>query len=586
MSLSGFPSIDRSIIQPAMSAATKFVTYQSKESSKKSKAKAKANESKGNKTKGGETGEEACEEIREVHEHMASALTRLARKLTTEDLQKMTEERCFVAEQVKRARELAEEIKVVAVPELVGELKEVLDGLKGKLGKVGSDGGMHEAAVGRVVYLRPGPLDALVAEGKCTKFVGADGTYVEHLTIPRSLILGAFGGNGQPDVAMEDDLEAIVGCDAQKTIENYALASEVHGTPVFVHTTMTELCKAAEAAHEKEEEPAAKEHMLSVLNALTSIREAYQGMVAEGVADADETRVATLMHLPELRTQQTPVWQTFLDFSAGLLQAAYEKASVSMGAERALEAMRALGTQMHAIVNKMREGVRDAGVFEYFVMEAEEESTDDGHGHEQEQEQEQERESTDDAHEQEEEQASKQRGLVIKKAVEVGMASGSARGLWDYSEEGLEGGSASEDTCVAFFLEGDEAIYGTGGLEEQIKAKRRQHAEAYAAAARGESGPHDREAREAREALVSAGDILHELAELEEKKGNLRTAMQEATRSVPAARVARALEMAMKRKSSESSEAMDSEASVEPARKRSRCGSGREATAAEEDMDA
>ena len=97
-----------------MSAATKsnFVTYKGKGN------KSKANESKG---KGKARGKEAvCEEMREVHEHMASALTRLARPLTTEDLQKMTEERCFVAEQVKRARELVEEIKVVAVPELVG----------------------------------------------------------------------------------------------------------------------------------------------------------------------------------------------------------------------------------------------------------------------------------------------------------------------------------------------------------------------------------------------------------------------------------------------------------------------------------
>jgi hypothetical protein len=70
--------------------------------------------------------------------------------------------------------------------------------------------------------------------------------------------------------------------------------------------------------------------MLSVLSALTSIREAYQSMVAEGVADADETTVATLMHDVELRTQQTPVWQTLPHFSAALLQAAYEEASASM----------------------------------------------------------------------------------------------------------------------------------------------------------------------------------------------------------------------------------------------------------------
>jgi hypothetical protein len=42
-----------------------------------------------------------------------------------------------------------------------------------------------------------------------------------------------------------------------------------------------------------------------------------------------------------------------------------------------MESMRALATQMHMIVDKMREGVHDAGVHEYFVMMPEKESVDE-----------------------------------------------------------------------------------------------------------------------------------------------------------------------------------------------------------------
>jgi hypothetical protein len=258
----------------------------------------------------------------------------------------------------------------------------VLDGLKGKLGKVGKNDSIHEAAVSRVVYLKPGTLDDLVANGKCTTFVGADGEYKSNMTIPRSMILGAAGGNGQPQVPMED-LEAIIGCDAQKTKENYAQASEVHGTPLFVHTTITALCSAAEAVYKMgEDEPVTKEHMRKVLNALTFIRQAYVTMVAEGVADADETTVVTMLHLAELRTQQTPVWQTWPLFSARLLQAACTEASASMSEPHVLESMTALASQMHKIVDKMREGVHDAGVYEYFVMMPEKESVEEEMAHE------------------------------------------------------------------------------------------------------------------------------------------------------------------------------------------------------------
>jgi hypothetical protein len=257
-------------------------------------------------------------------------------------------------------------------------LKAVLYGLKGKLGK--NEDKIHEAAVSRVVYLKPGPLDDLVTDGKCTELVGADGEYKSNMTIPRSLLLGAAGGNGQPQVPM-DDLEAIIGCDAQKTKENYAQASAVHGTPQVVQANITALCNAAEAEHEKAH-PVAKAHMLKVLTALTFIKEAYETMVAEGVADADETTMITMMHLAELRTQQTPLWQMWPLFSAPLLQAARDEAGGSMSEENVMESMRALATQMHMIVDKMREGVHDAGVYEYFVMMPEKEAQDEEMAHE------------------------------------------------------------------------------------------------------------------------------------------------------------------------------------------------------------
>jgi phage gp36-like protein len=347
-------------------SATKFVTY--KPNKRPCAVKPKAGE------------EQVCEKIRQVYDRMVAALTRLACKLTEEDLAKMTEDRRLVVEQVKRARELVEKIQKAELKvelaeleaEVKAELKAVLEGLKGKLGK--NEDKIHEAAVSRVVYLKPGTMDDLVTAGKCTTFVGADGEYKLHLTTPRSLIIGAAGGNGQPQVPM-DDLEAIVSCDAQNTKENYARASEVHGTPLFVHTTITALCSAADAVYKMgEDEPVTKEHMQKVLNALTFIREAYVSMVAAGVADADETTVVTLLHLAELRTQQTPVWQTWPLFSARLLQAACEEAAQSMSETRVLESMRALAEQMHKIVDKMREGVRDAGAYEYFVMMPEKES--------------------------------------------------------------------------------------------------------------------------------------------------------------------------------------------------------------------
>ena len=357
---------------PSMSSATNFVTYKPIKSNKRPCAvKPKAGEA-------GEAGEEVCEEIRQVYERMVAAFTRLACKLPKADLAKMTEDRRFVAGQVKYARTLVEEIQKKSESEaelkieLEGELKAVLDGLKGKLGKVGKDDAIHNAAVSRVVYLKPGTMDDLVTAGKCTTFVGADGEYKLHLTIPRSLILGAAGGNGQPQVSM-DELEAIIGCDAQKTKENYAQASAVHGTSAVVQANITALCNAASAEHTKEKEPVAKEHMRKVLNALTLISDAYAKMVAEGVADADETTMITLLHLAELKTQQTPLWQMWPLFSARLLQAACAEASASMSEERVMESMKALASQMHKIADKMREGVHDAGAYEYFVMMPEKE---------------------------------------------------------------------------------------------------------------------------------------------------------------------------------------------------------------------
>jgi len=342
-----------------MSSATKFVTFNHKSIRRKGAVKPG----------------EVSPAIRQVHDYMGSAFTRLARNLTEADLAEMTEEHRFVAAQVKHARKLVEKIQIQKKSEseaekLEAELKAVLDSVRGKLGKVGDNDSIHNAAVARVVYFKPGQLDDLVTDGKCTTFVGADGEYTVNMTFPRSLLIGAAGGNGQPQVPM-DDLEAIVGCDAQKTKENYAQASAVHGTPQVVQATITALLKAAEAKHTKEEDPEAKAHMLKVFTVLTFISEAYEKMMAEGVADSDETTMITMMHLRKLRTHQTPLWQMWPLFSAPLLQAARDEAGCSMSEENVMESMIALASQMHMIVDKMREGVPDASVFEYFVMKPE-----------------------------------------------------------------------------------------------------------------------------------------------------------------------------------------------------------------------
>jgi hypothetical protein len=114
--------------------------------------------------------------------------------------------------------------------------------------------------------------------------------------------------------------------------------------------------------------------------------------------------------------------------------------------------------------------------------------------------------------------------LELDEAIEKAMESGRA---------GLDE-NAGEDTRIAFFVKGAERINGPGGLEEQIQAK----------AKAGEAGG-------SWQLSLSCDDVSMELQELEEKRGNLRVAMQEATARVEARKVHSALvQMRMKRQRS------------------------------------
>jgi hypothetical protein len=96
----------------------------------------------------------------------------------------------------------------------------------------------------------------------------------------------------------------------------------------------------------------------------------------------------------------------------------------------------------------------------------------------------------------------------LDEAIEKAMESGRA-GLAE---------DADEDTRIAFFLKGAERSNGPGGLEEQIQVKA------------GEAGG-------IRQLSLSCDALSMELRELEEKQGNLRVAMQEATARVEASKV-------------------------------------------------
>ena len=104
--------------------------------------------------------------------------------------------------------------------------------------------------------------------------------------------------------------------------------------------------------------------------------------------------------------------------------------------------------------------------------------------------------------------------LELDEAIEKAMESGRA-GLAE---------DADEDTRIAFFVKGAERINGPGGLEEQIQAKVKA----------GEAGG-------IRQLSLSSDAVSMELRELEEKQGNLRVAMQEATARVEASKVHSAL---------------------------------------------
>ena len=130
----------------------------------------------------------------------------------------------------------------------------------------------------------------------------------------------------------------------------------------------------------------------------------------------------------------------------------------------------------------------------------------------------------------------------VESAESVGSVESMSKSIDEAVAKAMETGRAGldenegDDTRIALFLKGAERINGPGGLEEQIQAK----VKALGGWKLSVSGD---------DLAGSAACLSRELSELEEKKGNLRVAMQEATARVEASKVHSALVRAKRQRS-------------------------------------
>jgi hypothetical protein len=429
------------------------------------------------------------------------------------------------------------------------ELDAVCEGLRGRLGVEAQ----HQGLIDRGVYLKPNVLDLKVAkdvrDGKMKVFEAADGTEYFGVVPSRLPTGGAGGPNVLPNVGIEN-VGAIVSSDPYVTLESNARTQAVVDSAAFVAYGLGAFCEAARAAHVAEQ----GESKWEVYEALEAM-----ALVAGSCAVGNETGGSKLKAFDVLTHERreasvlTQLNQAFLCPEQELVERTWDVLCQTKGSEAAVRILSALATHMEGVAREMTKSgsvyyilprvweAQDAKVEEVEAVEAQVEVQveDEEMGGS---------ERQGDEHRDEESEvvgrlASVSAGVGRKrKSIESveSVESGAAKPVDDELEldeaieKAMESGraglaeDADEDTRIAFFLKGAERINGPGGLEEQIQAKVK--------------------AGGIRQLSLSCDALSMELHELEEKQGNLRVAMQEATARVEASKVHSALvQMRMKR---------------------------------------
>jgi hypothetical protein len=429
------------------------------------------------------------------------------------------------------------------------ELDAVCEGLRGRLGVEAQ----HQELINRGVYLKPNALDLKVAEdvrdGKMKVFEAADGTkYFGE--VPRRLPTGGAGGpNVLPKVGIEN-VGAIVSSDPYATLESNARTQAVVDSAAFVAYGLGAFCEAARAAHVADQ----SESKWEVYEALEAMALVAGSACAVGNETGGSKLKAfyVLTHERREATILTQLNQAFLCPERELVERTWDVLCQTKGSEAAVRVLSALAMHMEGVAREMTKSgsvyyilprVWEAQAEE--AVEAEEVEAVEAQVEDEDSEMGVERQGD----EQEESEvvgrmasvsasASSSRKRKSVGSVESGESIGVPVDELDEAiAKAMESGragldeNAGEDTRIAFFVRGCERINGPGGLEEQIQAKVK--------------------AGGIRQLSLSCDALSMELHELEEKQGNLRVAMQEATARVEARKVHSALvQMRMKRQRS------------------------------------
>lgn len=433
------------------------------------------------------------------------------------------------------------------------ELAAVCEGLRGRLGVEAQ----HQGLIDRGVYLKPNVLDLKVAkdvrDGKMKVFEAADGTEYFGVVPSRLPTGGAGGPNVLPKVGIEN-VGAIVSSDPYVTLESNARTQAVVDSAAFVAYGLGAFCEAARAAHVAEQ----SESKWEVYEALEAMALVAGSACAVGNA---VKAFDVLTHERREASVLTQLNQAFLCPEQELVERTWDVLCQTKGSEAAVRILSALATHMEGVAREMTKSgsvyyilprvweAQEAKVEEFEADEAQVEDEDSEMGGERQ----------GDEHRDDEPEVVGRMASVSasasssrkRKSVESGesVESGAANPLDDELEldeaieKAMESGraglaeDADEDTRIAFFVKGAERSNGPGGLEEQIQAKVKA----------GEAG----EAGGIRQLSLSCDALSMELRELEEKQGNLRVAMQEATARVEVSKVHSALvQMRMKRQRS------------------------------------
>jgi hypothetical protein len=427
------------------------------------------------------------------------------------------------------------------------ELAAVCEGLRGRLGVEAQ----HRGLIDRGVYLTPNVLDLKVAkdvrDGKMKVFEAADGTKYFGVVPSRLPTGGAGGPNVLPNVEIEN-VGAIVSSDPYVTLESNARTQAVCDSAAFVAYGLGVFCEAARAAHVAEQ----SESKWDVYEALEAM-----ALVAGSCAVGNETEGSKLRAFDVLTHERgevtilTQLNQAFLCPEQELVERTCDVLCRTKGAEAAVRCLSALATHMEGVAREM---TKSGSVYYILprVWEAREtqEAVEADEAQVEDSEMGGERQLEGAEHGDEESEAVGRMASVSasasssrkRKSVESieSVESGAAKPVDELDEaieKAMESGraglaeDADEDTRIAFFLKGAERSNGPGGLEEQIQAKVK--------------------AGGIRQLSLSCDALTMELRELEEKQGNLRVAMQEATARVEASKVHSALvQMRVKRQRS------------------------------------